>query len=196
MSTQTKIETKTQTTTNENKDHIQELIEKHPFITKEEKAEIIEAYRPLIIASIKRYCPIQKEYQDLYNDGVVYLLESLGNYSSKRGTTFGAYLKAGLRIYYLDTLRYLMKYTDSPEYEEYMESTAALEEEYFQDKDYHQLYNAIGSLKTREREVIFLNFYKRETFQEIAEELEISLRTVNRIKQEALGKMKKYLEEN
>ncbi len=177
------------------KDRIAGLISMYPNISHDDLYEIIEAYRPLIISSIKRFCPISKEFSDLYNDGVVYLIESLSNFDPNRGFTFGAYIKSGLRIYYLDTLRYLMRYADSPDVEDYMAASDSLEDDFFKDKDYASLYDAIGSLNSREREVIFLNFYKGFSLSEIARELGISLRTVNRVKQAALDKMKEFLKE-
>lgn len=177
------------------KDRIAGLVSMYPHISRDDLGEIIEAYRPLIISSIKRFCPISKEFSDLYNDGVVYLIESLSNFDPSRGFTFGAYIKSGLRIYYLDTLRYLMRYADSPDVEDYMAASDSLEDDFFKDKDYASLYDAIGSLKSREREVIFLNFYKGFSLDEVAKELGISLRTVNRVKQTALDKMKEFLKE-
>lgn len=177
------------------KDRIAGLVSMYPHISRDDLGEIIEAYRPLIISSIKRFCPISKEFSDLYNDGVVFLIESLSNFDPSRGFTFGAYIKSGLRIYYLDTLRYLLRYADSPDVEDYMAASDSLEDDFFRDKDYASLYDAIASLKSREREVIFLNFYKGFSLDEVAKELGISLRTVNRVKQVALGKMKEFLKE-
>lgn len=175
------------------KDRIAGLISMYPNISRDDLGEIIEAYRPLIISSIKRFCPIKNEFSDLYNDGVVYLIESLSNFDPGRGFTFGAYLKGGLRIYYLDTFRYLMRFSDCPEFDDYMVASDSLEDDFFKDKDFASLYDAIGSLKSREREVVFLNFFKGFSLSEIASELGISLRTVNRVKKEALGKMKEFL---
>ena len=177
------------------KDRIAGLISMYPNISRDDLNDIIEAYRPLIISSIKRFCPIKNEFDDLYNDGIVFIIESLSNFDPSRGFTFGAYIKSGLRIYYLDTLRYLMRYAGSPEVEDYMAASDSLEDDFFRDKDYASLYDAIGSLKSREREVIFLNFYKGFSLLEIARELGISLRTVNRVKQAALDKMKEFLKE-
>lgn len=175
------------------KDRIAGLVSMYPNISRDDLGEIIEAYRPLIISSIRRFCSIKDEFDDLYNDGVVYLIESLSNFDPGRGFTFGAYLKAGLRIYYLDTLRYLMRFSDCPEFDDYMVASDSLEDDFFKDKDFASLYDAMGSLKAREREVVFLNFFKGFSLSDIASELGISLRTVNRVKKEALGKMKEFL---
>lgn len=182
-------------TDSDTKDRIAGLVSMYPNISRDDLNDIIEAYRPLIISSIKRFCPIKNEFDDLYNDGIVFIIESLSNFDPSRGFTFGAYIKSGLRIYYLDTLRYLMRYADSPDVEDYMAASDSLEDDFFRDKDYASLYDAIGSLKSREREVIFLNFYKGFSLLEIARELGISLRTVNRVKQAALDKMKEFLKE-
>lgn len=177
------------------KDRIAGLVSMYPNISRDDLGEIIEAYRPLIISSIQRFCPIKDEFDDLYNDGVVYLIESLSNFDPGRGFTFGAYLKGGLRIYYLDTFRYLMRFSDCPEFDDYMVASDSLEDDFFEDKYFASLYDAMGSLKSREREVVFLNFFKGFSLLEIASELGISLRTVNRVKKEALGKMKEFLKE-
>lgn len=179
----------------DSKPKIDELVAAYPSISSDELAMIIEAYRPLIIASINRFCPIKNEFSDLYNDGVVYLIESLSNFDPGRGFTFGAYLKGGLRIYYLDTFRYLMRFSDCPEFDDYMVASDSLEDDFFEDKDFASLYDAMGTLKSREREVVFLNFFKGFSLLEIANELGISLRTVNRVKKEALGKMKEFFKE-
>ncbi len=138
---------------------------------KKREEEILKKYEPLIKASIKKYCPVMKEYEDLFQDGCLFILNSLKNFDPHRGTTFGAYIKSGLRIYYLDTFRYLRKHSDSLPYSDEI-LTPTLEEEVFPfSKD---LSDALGLLPSKERQVIQMIYYRGMKLASVASELNVS----------------------
>lgn len=157
---------------------------------KKREEEILKKYEPLIRASIKRYCPVMEEYEDLFQDGSIFVMESLKNFDPHRGTTFGAYIKSGLRIYYLDTFRYLRRHSDSLPYSDEI-LTPTLEEEVFPfSKD---LSDALSILPAREREVLQMIYYRGMRLASVASELNVSTRTVNRIKKNALNSLRAYM---
>lgn len=69
------------------------------------KVDLINMLEPLIISSIKKYCPLPKEYEDLHSDCVLVILWCLENFDGKR--SFLKYVKSYLKYYLLDTFKYL-----------------------------------------------------------------------------------------
>lgn len=69
------------------------------------RAKILSMLDPLIRSSIKRYCPIYSEFEDLYSDGRYMVLECLEDFDGKR--SFLKYVKSSLMYFYLNTYKYL-----------------------------------------------------------------------------------------
>lgn len=58
-------------------------------------------YRPVILANIKRIHKMhesnpQVEYDDLYQEGLIALYDSIKNFNPERGVYFGVYLKVAI----------------------------------------------------------------------------------------------------
>lgn len=70
--------------------------------------KIIEDYRPLILASITRYCNLPGFFDDLYQDGVVEVIEAMKEYDPTKGTV-GGYLKTRLKLFYINKYKRLIR---------------------------------------------------------------------------------------
>ena len=70
--------------------------------------KIIEDYRPLILASISKYCNLPGFFDDLYQDGVVDVIEAMKEYDPAKGTV-GGYLKTRLKLFYINKYKRLIR---------------------------------------------------------------------------------------
>jgi len=70
-------------------------------ITIENYDALAKKYRPVILSNIKRIHKMhlnqpQVEYDDLYQEGLIALYESIKNFKPERGVYFGVYLKVAI----------------------------------------------------------------------------------------------------
>lgn len=164
------------------------------------KVDLINMLEPLIISSIKKYCPLPKEYEDLHSDCVLVILWCLENFDGKR--SFLKYVKSYLKYYLLDTFKYLKNEPQRDSVNDlgedllnYIEDDFNLEESLIKKTDEHILNKAINSLAKRQREIIILYYYKDMSLKNISQKLNISKWTVVAAKKQALDKLKKKLED-
>lgn len=164
------------------------------------KVDLINMLEPLIISSIKKYCPLPKEYEDLHSDCVLVILWCLENFDGKR--SFLKYVKSYLRYYLLDTFKYLKNEPQRDSVNDlgedllnYIEDDFNLEESLIKKTDEQILNEAINSLAKRQREIIILYYYKDMSLKNISQKLKISKWTVVAAKKQALDKLKKKLED-
>lgn len=164
------------------------------------KVDLINMLEPLIISSIKKYCPLPKEYEDLHSDCVLVILWCLENFDGKR--SFLKYVKSYLKYYLLDTFKYLKNEPQRDSVNDlgedllnYIEDDFNLEESLIKKTDEQILNEAINSLAKRQREIIILYYYKDMSLKNISQKLKISKWTVVAAKKQALDKLKKKLED-
>lgn len=164
------------------------------------KVDLINMLEPLIINSIKKYCPLPKEYEDLHSDCVLVILWCLENFDGKR--SFLKYVKSYLKYYLLDTFKYLKNEPQRDSVNDlgedllnYIEDDFNLEESLIKKTDEQILNEAINSLAKRQREIIILYYYKDMSLKNISQKLKISKWTVVAAKKQALDKLKKKLED-
>lgn len=164
------------------------------------KVDLINMLEPLIISSIKKYCPLPKEYEDLHSDCVLVILWCLENFDGKR--SFLKYVKSYLKYYLLDTFKYLKNEPQRDSVNDlgedllnYIEDDFNLEESLIKKTDQKILNEAINSLAKRQREIIILYYYKDMSLKTISQKLKISKWTVVAAKKQALDKLKKKLED-
>lgn len=164
------------------------------------KVDLINMLEPLIISSIKKYCPLPKEYEDLHSDCVLVILWCLENFDGKR--SFLKYVKSYLKYYLLDTFKYLKNEPQRDSVNDlgedllnYIEDDFNLEESLIKKTDQKILNEAINSLAKRQREIIILYYYKDMSLKNISQKLKISKWTVVAAKKQALDKLKKKLED-
>lgn len=162
------------------------------------KLAVVEMLEPLIISSIKRYCPIMREYEDLHSDGVSVVLHLIETWDGKR--SFLAYAKAYLKYHYLKTFKYLLDIEedihDDDEEDSLFDTFASydnIEEDFLIKEQEGLLQKAIDKLSDRQRQVIILYYYERLGLSEIGTYLGISKWTVVNLKRNAIKNLKKYL---
>lgn len=166
------------------------------------RLQLVEALNPLIISSIRKYCPIKEEFEDLMQDGKMIVLECIETYQEEKGH-FLNYVKNYLKYYYLDTLKYLVKYESKNtlfEMDEEIEDENNIEETIENKELGKELYSAIKELTERQRTILIMYYVENKTHAEIAEKLNIKIRTVINTKTRAIEiirtKMKRRKNDN
>lgn len=166
------------------------------------KKKLVGYLQPLIKASIKRYCPIYEEFEDLYSDGVIIVLECLETFDGKR--SFLKYVKSYLKFYYFETFRYLKKHqcvnpvvkNDESEKDEIInliEDDFILEDDFLEREQLNILSSALGLLTDRQREILNLYYFENLSLSEISEYLGISRWTVVNLKRNAISNLRRLL---
>lgn len=166
------------------------------------KAKIISMLEPLIRSSIKRYCPVYSEFDDLYSDGRYIVLFCLEHYDNKR--SFLKFVKDYLKYTYLDTYKYLTNlekdvhddnFDDEDDLSIFdsLDAGVDIESDFVESERLGILKDAIDSLTPRQETVVRLFFYERMGLSEIADFLGISKWTVVSLKKAAISNMRKYI---
>lgn len=160
------------------------------------KVRLIEKLSPLIKSSIKKYCPIYLHYEDLYQDGIVIILECLELYDEEKAN-FLAMAKSYLKYHYIETLKYLKnieKDISKTEEEEdivnLISSEENIEEEFIFYEEVEFLKKKLEILTLRQRDILLMYYYEKLSHKEIAQKLNISKWTVVNTKRRALEKLK------
>lgn len=164
---------------------------------------LLERLRPIIISSIKRYYYKNKEdFSDLVQDGYLKIIECLEEYDSSKGIHFLGFVKSKLKFLYLEKNRQykdsvslnvnVFGDNDNTELLELVEDVGINIEKDFEYKESVDLLKkAFNSLSYRERQVVFMNYFKKMNMYSIADKLGIAYRTVVNIKVKALNKLGK-----
>ncbi|NMW85411.1 sigma-70 family RNA polymerase sigma factor [Peptoniphilus sp. AGMB00490] len=167
------------------------------------KVKLLDMLDPLIRSSIKRYCPVFNEFEDLYSDGRAIVLSCIESFDNKR--SFLRYVESYLRYYYLDTYKYLLKVNsdvhegvtyDEEESLNIFDSIDAgvdIEGDYLEGERLGILKKAMDSLTPRQETVVRLFFYEGFGLSEIANFLGISKWTVINLKRNAINNMRNFI---
>lgn len=163
------------------------------------KAEIVEMLHPLIVSSIKKYCPVYSEFDDLYQDGISIILFCIEQFDNKR--SFLKYVKSHLKFHFLDTYKYLKNFEkhidDSDEDDMSVFDTISadvdIERDILENEKLDLLKEALDSLTARQEQVVRLYFYERLGLSEIADYLGISKWTVVNLKRNAIDNLREYI---
>lgn len=166
------------------------------------KVKLLDMLDPLIRSSIKKYCPIFNEFDDLYSDGRAMVLSCIEDFDNKR--SFLKYVKLSLKYFYLNTYKYLMDVNsdihDSPTDDEEslgifdsLDAGVDIEGDFLEGERLAILKAAIDSLTPRQDTVVRLFFYERLGLSEIADFLGISRWTVINLKRNAIKGMRDFI---
>ncbi|WP_138160526.1 sigma-70 family RNA polymerase sigma factor [Peptoniphilus catoniae] len=164
----------------------------------EARLDLLNALTPLIASSIKSYCPIWQEYEDLFQDGVLLVLECLEIYNPSKGR-FLNFVKNYLRFYFLDTFKYLIvgEYFEDidgkEDFANFLRDTANVEEEVLSRMDSDDLKRALGLLTKRQRDVIVMYYFLDMRLDRIGEALDIKRWTVVNTKRRAIEILRGFL---
>lgn len=167
------------------------------------KVKVLDMLEPLIRSSIKSYCPVFSEFEDLYSDGRAVVLSCIEDFDNKR--SFLKYVKLSLKYYYLNTYKYLLNVNsdvhdvatddeeDSLDIFNSIDAGVDIEGDFLERERLGILKKAMDSLTPRQETVIRLFFYERLGLSDIANFLGISKWTVVNLKRNAIENMRDYI---
>ncbi len=165
------------------------------------KLELVQALNPLIISSIKRYCPIWREYGDLLQDGVVVVLECVDMYDSSKGYFLG-FVKSYLKFYFLETFKYLLKgeeqisSVEEEVWEDFVSDDEDMEQILLNREFSTELKKAMGLLTNRQREVVMMYYFMEMSLGDIAVALDIKRWTVINTKRRSMEILRRFFDVN
>ena len=151
--------------------------------------KIIEDYRPLILASISRYCNLPGFFDDLYQDGVVEVIEAMKEYDPAKGTV-GGYLKTRLKLFYINKYKRLIRReTDDIDKVKAKDQPSVMA---IADHENKMLVaRLLSNLDPDERTVIELTFLMDMRASEVSKIMGISKRKVYYLKETGMRKLQK-----
>ncbi|MCQ1528550.1 sigma-70 family RNA polymerase sigma factor [Lutispora saccharofermentans] len=162
-----------------------------------DKAKILEEVSPLIISSINKYAKSKGEFEDLYQEGALAVLESLDKYEQSKGVNIFYYLKLQLKFFYLNYERYGKKTVSLDEpigegislADTLTDESSDVEDIVFANYESQEAYKALQDLAREERYIIEQSIIYRRTLDDLAKELGMSRTTLFRRKSKILDKL-------
>ena len=162
-----------------------------------------EYFIPYIKNAVRRYCYVPEEFEDLVQDGILIVLESIDTFKPEKGVPFAAYVNSYLRWYYLKTYKYIRKNDLSLDQEgeegkiiEVIDTGIDIEGDYFKKYDLKYLKSIMAELTEREREVINHYYFKGQKLKDVAQALGITERTATNLKYRAVTKLRQKFKED
>lgn len=167
------------------------------------RRKAVEYFTPFIKNAVRRYCYVPEEFEDLVQDGILIVLESIDTFNSEKSVPFAAYVNSYLRWYYLKTYKYLKKYDLSLDQEgeegriiEVIDTGIDIEGDYFKKYDLKYLKSIMAELTERERQVIYHYYFKKQKLKDVAQALDITERTATNLKYRAITKLRQKFKED
>lgn len=166
---------------------------------------IFKDAHPLVVSSIKKYALSKGEWNDLYQEGMLHLLEVLPKFDEASGVTVFAYFKSSLKYFYLNYGRYAKQYSSlnriiDDEGNELIDligdDYVAFDEKLIQEEQIRVLKEAINELNEEEKHLLYLLYHKAMTLDEAAKALNLSISAVFRKKEKILKKLRNSCEKN
>lgn len=151
-------------------------------------------YRPLCSHAV-RYVSSKEIAEDIVSD-VFYAFHSEEQFVVVQ-TSFRAYLFTAVRNRAFDYVRSEMKRTTSLKQAEYIPIQVSQQpDSIIQYEDlYHDVLKAINALPVKRRKVYIMHRFEGKKYQEIAAEMQVSMRTVETHMYKAIHEVRKFLNE-
>lgn len=164
---------------------------------------VVQAYRPLILSSMKKYFNKYYLFEDLYQEGVLQVCQGILDYDKDMNIPFKAYISSRLRYFYLGLNRDRKYRTDlSLDYEDEESGSSLMDllvgdtdiEKLYEDKEtYYDLVDALGKLSCRQRQIIIDFYIRGKAIRDIAEDMDIACRTCYNLKTMGMKNLRKFL---
>ncbi len=166
-----------------------------------EKESILKKVHPLIVASINKYAGGKDEFEDLYQEGILRVLELMEEYDEGKGVNVFYYLKLHLKFFYLNYGRYEKRTVSlsTPVYEGLEMGDLIIDEKPGVEKivmDTLAQENVCKALKTlsgEDKYIIEELFMECRTLNDLAKELAMSRTSLFRRKERILRHLKKQM---
>lgn len=158
--------------------------------------QIIDAYMPLIKANARRFSFF--EYEEAVDISRMIVIDAIGEYDESKGS-FGNFLKLKLKFHFLNLakLPICSSLDDLDEAGnpllESLQSSDDLEKDLMAREIYGELYAAIDRLSPTDRAIIVGKFFNDKSNADLADELNLSYKTVANRSSLALKNLRIFL---
>lgn len=175
------------------------LQEKAIRCTAKDMEEIVEALRPLIISSIRKYYYKPHLFDELFQEGCVEIIEGLFDYDTSKNIPFLAYIKTRLYYFYLGKNHNREHLSlDKPNEQgdtmiDFLIDEIDIEEDFLTKEKYRDLQIAVSLLPERQRQIIIDFYFKEIPLKDIAEQIGIQYRSCVNSKTQGIANLRKYL---
>lgn len=166
--------------------------------SEEDMVKIVEALRPLILSSIRKYYNKRHLYDELFQEGCVEIIEGLLDYDAEKGIPFIAYIKKRLYYYYLGKNHNKEELSLDKENEEgdslisLLQSDVDIEKDLLNKEEYRELQIAVSRLPERQRNIIIDFYFRKMKIKDIGEKYGISYRSCVNSKTKGLHNLRKH----
>jgi len=168
-----------------------------------DKKTILEKAHPLIVSSINKYALSKDEFEDLYQEGVIVILESIEKYDESRGVDLFCYLKMQLKYYYLNYGRYNKKTISIYEpvgegidiADTLVDESSSIEDILLSSFELKEAYNSLMDLSYEDRYIVEESIIRQRTLDDLAKELGISRTTLFRKKKDIVKRLSDKLKD-
>jgi len=166
-----------------------------------DKNTILEKAHPLIISSINKYALSKGEFEDLYQEGVIVILESLEKYDETKAADIFYYLKMKLKYFYLNYGRYYKKTVSINEPigegiemgDTLVDESSYIEEAVLSNIEVKEAYKALMNLNYEDRYIVEESIMRQRTLDDLAKELCMSRTTLFRRRKNAIKRISNKL---
>lgn len=182
---------------------LDEIIKKSLAGDSKSVAELLQSLRPLVLSYSKRYGGRQGVDEDIYQDGLLEILEALRDYDSSKNVPFLGYITVRLRYYYQNqrrkqkttySLNQVIGDNEDTTFLDLIEDEDShVEDIYIQLESNQELMKAIDGLTPLQKKVIQEYYFHKKPLKKIALERSVHHVTVSKTKATALKNLKKVL---
>lgn len=168
------------------------------------RLQLLERLKPLILSHSKKYGGRQGMDEDMYQEGILEILEGLKDYDSSKKVPFLGYISLRLRYYYQNrrcrekTVYSLDKNIGDGQNTSFLDfiedENVKIEDNYLELERNREIFNALNSLTKNQKYIIVQYYFYKKPLKEIAMEKGVHHVTISKTKAAALKKLKKLLE--
>lgn len=162
---------------------------------------LIEGFRPLMLAMIRRYIYEVDAVDDYLSEGAIVLLNAVQTFNEDLGVPFSGYLKKELFYYFVNVAKLHQNLysldSSSSEGESFslldtLADAADIEGDYIKASDLSALQVYLPRLRERQRWIIEEHYFKRRSFREIADSIGVSANSLVKLHRRAIADLRTY----
>lgn len=162
---------------------------------------LIERYRPLMLAMIRRYIYQTDAVDDYLSEAAIVLLNSVEGYNENLGVPFSGYLKKELFYYFVNVAKVHQNFISldlsTGEGESFslldtLADTTDIEGDYVRAEDLAALQMYLPRLRERQRWIIEEHYLKNRSFREIAASIGVSSNSLVKLHRRAIADLRTY----
>jgi len=163
--------------------------------------ELIEGFRPLILANIRKYVYRPDEVADYLNEGALVVLKCIESYDEDSGVPFPGYLKKELFYFFvahakkhqnLSSLDATLPNGNSSLLEVLADDTVAIEGDFVHREDLKALFVYLPLLRERRRWIIEEHYFRKQSFIAISVKIGVTSNSLVKLHRRAIQDLRTH----